>query len=112
MINPAIVAGQVRGAVVQGIGGALLEETAYDEAGQPLASTFADYLLPTSTDVRRNRGRALRVAVTLHARRHQGDGRVGADRRARRDRDGGRGRARSVGGGIERLPLSRSPSSA
>jgi carbon-monoxide dehydrogenase large subunit len=51
VINPAIVEGQVRGGVAQGIGGALLEESAYDEEGQLLAGTFMDYLLPTATDV-------------------------------------------------------------
>jgi carbon-monoxide dehydrogenase large subunit len=50
-INPAIVEGQVRGGIAQGIGAVLLERSAYDEDGQFLASTFMDYLLPTSTDV-------------------------------------------------------------
>lgn len=51
IVNPAIVDGQVRGAVAQGIGGALLEHAVYDEAGQPQASTFLDYLLPTAVEV-------------------------------------------------------------
>jgi carbon-monoxide dehydrogenase large subunit len=51
MINPAVVEGQIAGGVVQGIGGALLEELAYDEDGNPLATTFMDYLLPTAADV-------------------------------------------------------------
>jgi carbon-monoxide dehydrogenase large subunit len=51
MINPAIVEGQIAGGTVQGIGGALLEELAYDEDGNPLATTFLDYLLPTAADV-------------------------------------------------------------
>src|SRR5262249_56250299 len=46
MINPMIVEGQVRGGVVQGIGTALYEEIPYDEQGQPLAATLADYLVP------------------------------------------------------------------
>jgi carbon-monoxide dehydrogenase large subunit/6-hydroxypseudooxynicotine dehydrogenase subunit gamma len=49
-INPPIVEGQIVGGVVQGIGGALLEHFAYDENGQPLASTLMDYLLPSSTE--------------------------------------------------------------
>ena len=53
MINPAIVEGQVRGGVAQGIGGVLYEHAAYDEDGQFLAGTFMDYLLPTSTEVPR-----------------------------------------------------------
>jgi carbon-monoxide dehydrogenase large subunit len=51
MINPDIVEGQVRGAVAQGIGGALLEQVAYDEEGQPQTSTLMDYLLPSATEV-------------------------------------------------------------
>ena len=45
-INPMLVAGQLVGGVVQGIGGALYEEFRYDERGEPLSVTFADYLLP------------------------------------------------------------------
>ena len=51
MINPNVVEGQVAGGTVQGIGGALLEHLAYDDAGNPVASTFVDYLLPTATEV-------------------------------------------------------------
>jgi aerobic carbon-monoxide dehydrogenase large subunit len=51
MINPAVVEGQIAGGTVQGIGGALLEELAYDAEGNPLSSTFMDYLLPTAADV-------------------------------------------------------------
>jgi carbon-monoxide dehydrogenase large subunit len=50
-INPMIVDGQVRGGIAQGIGGALLEEIRYDEDGQLLTGTLADYLLPTAADV-------------------------------------------------------------
>ncbi len=51
LIHPAIVAGQIRGGVAQGLGSALLEESAYDEDGYFLSGTLMDYLLPTSTDV-------------------------------------------------------------
>jgi carbon-monoxide dehydrogenase large subunit len=52
MVNPAVVEGQVRGGVAQGIGGVLLEHSAYDpESGQYLASTFMDYLLPTASEI-------------------------------------------------------------
>jgi carbon-monoxide dehydrogenase large subunit len=51
MINPNVVEGQIAGGTVQGIGGALLENMVYDDAGNPLASTFVDYLLPTATEV-------------------------------------------------------------
>jgi len=51
MINPMIVEGQVRGGVVQGIGTALYEEIPYDEQGQPLAATLADYLVPCAAEL-------------------------------------------------------------
>jgi aerobic carbon-monoxide dehydrogenase large subunit len=51
MINPNVVEGQIAGGVVQGIGGVLYEHLAYDEAGNPLTTTFMDYLLPTATEV-------------------------------------------------------------
>ena len=50
VVNPLIVHGQVIGASVQGLGGTLLEQFVYDDSGQMLCGTFADYLLPTSTD--------------------------------------------------------------
>jgi len=50
-INPVLVDGQIAGGLAQGIGGALLEEFKYDAGGQPLASSFMDYLLPTSQEV-------------------------------------------------------------
>ena len=46
-INPALVKGQIAGGFTQGLGGALLEEFTYNERGDPLATTFADYLMPT-----------------------------------------------------------------
>jgi aerobic carbon-monoxide dehydrogenase large subunit len=46
-INPALVKGQIVGGFAQGLGGALLEEFNYNERGDPLATTFADYLMPT-----------------------------------------------------------------
>ena len=51
MINPMIVDGQVSGGVVQGLGGVLLEHFVYDPSGNPLTTTFMDYLLPTTADV-------------------------------------------------------------
>jgi carbon-monoxide dehydrogenase large subunit len=53
IINPAIVDGQIRGGVAQGLGAVLLERSAYGDDGQYLASTFMDYLLPTATDIPR-----------------------------------------------------------
>jgi carbon-monoxide dehydrogenase large subunit len=46
MVNPMLVEGQTQGAVAQGIGNALYEDFAYDEGGQPLTTTFMDYLIP------------------------------------------------------------------
>jgi carbon-monoxide dehydrogenase large subunit len=50
-INPMLVEGQLVGGFAQGLGGSLLEEFRYDERGQPLSVTFADYLLPTAGEV-------------------------------------------------------------
>jgi aerobic carbon-monoxide dehydrogenase large subunit len=51
MINPMVVEGQIAGGVVQGIGGVLYEHLVYDESGNPLTTTFLDYLLPTAAEV-------------------------------------------------------------
>ncbi len=50
-VNPKLVEGQIAGGMAQGIGGALLEEFRYDENGEPLSVTFADYLMPTVREV-------------------------------------------------------------
>lgn len=51
LINPMIVEGQIHGGVAHGIGNALFEWMGYDEDAQPVITTFADYLLPSSTEV-------------------------------------------------------------
>jgi carbon-monoxide dehydrogenase large subunit len=51
LVNPLIVEGQVHGGIVHGIGNALFEYMRYDENAQPTSTTFADYLLPTSTEI-------------------------------------------------------------
>jgi aerobic carbon-monoxide dehydrogenase large subunit len=53
LINPAVVEGQIRGGVAQGIGAVLLERSAYSEDGNFQSATFMDYLMPTSCDVPR-----------------------------------------------------------
>jgi carbon-monoxide dehydrogenase large subunit len=53
VVNPLIVDGQLIGGVAQGIGQALLEHAAYDEGGQPIAVTLADYLVPSCSDMPR-----------------------------------------------------------
>jgi carbon-monoxide dehydrogenase large subunit len=51
LVNPMIVEGQLHGGIAHGIGNALFEWMGFDENAQPVTTTFADYLLPTSTDV-------------------------------------------------------------
>ncbi|MBP2366195.1 xanthine dehydrogenase family protein molybdopterin-binding subunit [Pseudonocardia parietis] len=51
MINPAVVEGQVIGGIAMGIGGMLLEHSAYAPDGQYLAATFMDYLMPSAPDI-------------------------------------------------------------
>jgi carbon-monoxide dehydrogenase large subunit len=51
LVNPMIVEGQIVGGVAHAIGNSLLEWMGYDDGAQPLTTSFADYLLPGSTDV-------------------------------------------------------------
>jgi carbon-monoxide dehydrogenase large subunit len=51
VINPAIVEGQIRGGIAQGIAGVLYEHAAYDEHANFRTATFMDYLLPTATEI-------------------------------------------------------------
>jgi carbon-monoxide dehydrogenase large subunit len=51
VVNPLIVDGQIVGGIAQGIGTALYEEIPYNDNGQPLATTFADYLMPGAPEV-------------------------------------------------------------
>jgi carbon-monoxide dehydrogenase large subunit len=53
LINPAVVEGQIRGGIAQGIGAVLLERSAYGEDGSFQSATFMDYLMPTASDVPR-----------------------------------------------------------
>jgi CO/xanthine dehydrogenase Mo-binding subunit len=50
-VNPMLVEGQLAGGVAQGLGGALSEEFLYNDRGEPLSVTFADYLMPTLREV-------------------------------------------------------------
>jgi aerobic carbon-monoxide dehydrogenase large subunit len=59
VVNPPIVEGQLHGGVIQGIGQALMEMTAYDEDGQFLTGSFMDYAMPRAID-------APEVAVVNH----------------------------------------------
>jgi len=51
LINPMIADGQIHGGVAQGIANALLEEIVYDESGNILTATLADYLSPTAREI-------------------------------------------------------------
>ena len=51
ILNPLIVDGQVEGGIAQGIGSAILEHFVYDETGQPLTVSFADYLMPLAPEI-------------------------------------------------------------
>jgi carbon-monoxide dehydrogenase large subunit len=56
IINPLTLKGQLIGAVVQGLGGAVMEHLIYDEQGQLLTGSLADFLLPTASDFPTIRG--------------------------------------------------------
>ena len=51
IVNPMIVDGQTHGAVAQGIGNALHEHFAYDDSGQPLTTSFLDYIIPGTMEM-------------------------------------------------------------
>jgi aerobic carbon-monoxide dehydrogenase large subunit len=51
VINPAIVEGQLHGGAVHAIGNALYEWMGYDDGAQPVTTTFADYVMPSATEV-------------------------------------------------------------
>jgi carbon-monoxide dehydrogenase large subunit len=53
VINPLLVEGQVYGGVAHGVSNSLYEEAVYDEAGQPLATSYLDYALPSAREVPR-----------------------------------------------------------
>jgi carbon-monoxide dehydrogenase large subunit len=59
IVNPLMLHGQAIGGVVQGLGGAFMENLVYDRNGQLLAGNLADYLIPTATDFPRIRAIAL-----------------------------------------------------
>ena len=95
MINPNVVEGQIAGGAVQGIGGALYEHLAYDDDGNPVATTFMDYLLPTATEVPMIEYGHIETPEP-RSRGLQGRRRGRRHRRAARGRQRGRRRARAV----------------
>ena len=98
LVNPMVVDGQIYGGLAQGIGTALYEEMPFDNNGQPLATTFADYLLPGPTEVPEPRLDHMRDAGALYGIRGQGHRRrrrhrpAGGDRQCRQRRAQGIGR--------------------
>jgi aerobic carbon-monoxide dehydrogenase large subunit len=63
VLNPLVVHGQALGAIVQGLGGAFMEHLRYDEDGQLLTASLADYLLPTAADFPAIRGEFMELAL-------------------------------------------------
>jgi carbon-monoxide dehydrogenase large subunit len=63
VLNPLIAHGQALGAIVQGLGGTFMEELCYDEDGQLLTASLADYLLPTAADFPAIRARFMELAL-------------------------------------------------
>ena len=109
LVNPMVVEGQTLGGVAQGIGTALYEESPFDANGQPLASTFADYLLPGPTEIPADPHLSHGDAVALHRVRHQGHGRRRRDRAAGRDLQCGQRCAAAAGRGADRDAADAAP---
>jgi CO/xanthine dehydrogenase Mo-binding subunit len=78
VINPLILAGQIHGGVAQGIGNAFYEQLMFDEDGQLLNASFADYLLPTALEVPRMELHHTVTASPLNPLGIKGAGEAGA----------------------------------
>ena len=99
IVNPLTLHGQCVGAIVQGLGGALLEQLIHDENGQLLTGSLADYLLPGAGDFPVIRAFALELqAGAAQSARRQGRrrGRHHSGRRRDRQRGGECARRRSA----------------
>ena len=99
LVNPMIVDGQVAGGVAQGIGTALLEEMAFDAAGQPGAATLADYSLPGASEVPALRVEHMQTPSPYTRFGQKGIGEGGAIANAVNDA------LRPLGVRIDRLPI-------
>jgi len=77
LINPMIVDGQIKGGIVHGIGNAMFEHIIHDNEGQPLATNFADYLLPTATELPRIETSYMESPTQLNPLGAKGVGEVG-----------------------------------
>jgi len=78
VINPNLLAGQVHGGIVQGLGQALLERTVYDDGGQLLSGSFMDYALPRADDVPSFDIDFINIPCTTNALGIKGAGEAGA----------------------------------
>jgi carbon-monoxide dehydrogenase large subunit len=76
-VNPVLLAGQVHGGVVQGIGQALTEDTVYGEDGQLLTASFMDYAMPRADDVPSFHFETRNVPSTTNAMGIKGAGEAG-----------------------------------
>ena len=97
ILNPLIADGQMRGAFAQGIAAALYEEFVTNEEGAFLTGTFADYLVPTVSEIPPVEMLHIEIAVAVHAARRQGPGRGQLHERAGLHRQRHRRRARRQG---------------
>jgi carbon-monoxide dehydrogenase large subunit len=77
LVNPMIVDGQVHGGIAHGIGNALLEWMGYDESGQPVTTSFAEYLLPTAPAFPMFETRYMQTPSPLNPLGAKGAGEVG-----------------------------------
>ena len=77
-VNPDLLAGQVHGGVVQGIGQALLERTVYDEFGQLVTASFLDYTMPRADNVPNFHFETRNVPSTTNALGMKGAGEAGS----------------------------------
>jgi carbon-monoxide dehydrogenase large subunit len=77
LVNPMIVDGQVHGGIAHGIGNALLERMGYDESGQPVTTSFAEYMLPTAPVLPMFETRYMETPSPLNPLGAKGAGEVG-----------------------------------
>ena len=77
-VNPLLLAGQVHGGIVQGIGQALHERTVYDESGQLLSASFMDYAMPRADDLHHIHFETRNVPSTTNALGIKGAGEAGS----------------------------------
>jgi len=78
IINPMVVTGQQHGGIAQGIAQALYEQISYDDAGNPLSSSFADYLVPSAADLPSFDVHTVETPTPVNALGAKGIGQAGA----------------------------------